>query len=172
MTQQEFGNVVSIIRSVYQKDDFLTDPISLEVWYEMLKDLTFDQAKAAVQRHAYTNKWCPSIAELREQVVGIQSDKHDWADGWEEVLRAIRRFGYMNEGKALESMSEMTREVVKRLGWKQICQSEQSELTAIRANFRMIYEEKKGSLKEDAQLPMAFKEKLNQITGDGKKLLE
>lgn len=172
MNKTEFMKVVMVIRSVYQKDDFLKDESSATVWYAMLKDLTYEQVVTAVQKHAMTNKWTPSIAELREQVVDIQADGSDWSDGWQEVLTAVRRFGYSDEAGAMESMSPMTREVVKRLGWMQICGSEQDDLTAIRANFRMIYEQKKNKAKEEAQLPIGFMEKAKSLTERGVDLLE
>lgn len=165
MDKSEFMKMVVVIRSVYQKPDFLKDEASASVWYAMLQDLTYEQTIAAVQKHAMTSKWPPSIAELREQVVDIQADKVDWSMGWQEVLTAVRRFGYVNEKDALESMSPLTRQTVKRLGWKQICQSELDELMAIRANFRMIYEQSEASEKEKAQLPQGFTEKARMAIG-------
>lgn len=173
MDRSEFMKVVVVIRSVYQKDDFLKDEASASVWYSMLKDLTYEQIVTAVQKHALTNKWPPSIAELREHTVDIKTDRKDWSEGWGEVLKAVRRHGYMNEREALESMSEVTREIVKRLGWQQICQSELDELTAIRANFRMAYENMESAERENAQLPDGFIEKARMAIGQGdRNLLE
>lgn len=164
MTRQEFGRFIAVVRGVYRDESFLKAEESAEVWYELLKDLAYEQVKTAVTRHAMTSKWCPSIAEIREQVVEIQADSGDWSDGWKEVLTAVRRFGYTDETGALASMSPMTREVVIRLGWKQICLSEQDDLMALRANFRMIYQEKTKSLKEEMQLPQGFKDRVKVLT--------
>lgn len=172
MTKQEFGSIVSVIRGVYRDKTFLTDKEVKELWFEMLKDIPYEQAKSAVMKHAMTSKWTPTIAEIREQVVDIQADRTDWGDGWKEVLMAIRRFGYSAEKEALESMSPMTREVVSRLGWKQICNSDQDDLTAIRANFRMMFEQKKATSKEEMQLPQGFLEKAKSITERSVDLLE
>lgn len=172
MDYKEFGSLVFVIRSAYGKPDFLSDKESALVWFEMLKDIPYEKAKAAVTRHAMTNKWIPTIADIRESVVEIQSDKTDWSDGWKEVMTAVGRFGYSDEPGAIESMSPMTREVVKRLGWKQICQSDQNELMALRANFRMVYERKQVSEKEQAQLPAWLGERIEQITSKGELLLE
>ena len=170
MTRAEFGRLVTVIRGVYRDKDFLSDAEVAEIWYSMLKDLTYEQAKMAATKHAMTSKWAPSIADLRAQVVDIQADKADWADGWEEVLRAIRRHGIYNEEAALESMSPMTREVTKRLGWKQICMSEMDELTAIRANFRMIYEQKADKARENAMLSLDLQHQINRLV-DSTRLL-
>lgn len=171
MDRQEFGRLVAVIRGVYRDEDFLSGRESAEIWYELLKDLTYEQAKASVMKHSLTSKWTPTIAELREQVVSIQADKTDWSDGWGEVLKAVRRFGYVDEKGALESMSPMTREVVKRLGWKQICSSETDELMALRANFRMVYEQKSNSVKEEMQLPADFTEKAKELVNGQDQLL-
>lgn len=172
MTKKEFGSIVSVIRGVYRDKDFLTNDEAKVIWFEMLKDISYEQAKAAVMKHAMTSKWTPTIAEIREQSVDIQADRTDWGDGWKEVLMAIRVHGYRNEKEALASMSPMTREVVKRLGWDQICTSDQDDLTAIRANFRMLFEQKKNSAKEEMQLPMGFMEKAKSLTERSVDLLE
>ena len=74
-----------------------------------------------------------------------------WSDGWEEVLRAISKYGMYSETEALQSMSELTRKAVKRLGFKSICISE--NIMADRANFRMIFEQLSDRESTAQQLP-------------------
>ena len=171
MTRAEFGKLVTVIRGVYRDKEFLNDKDSAEIWYSMLKDISYDQAKLAVAKHAMTNKWAPSVADLRAQVVDIQADRADWSDGWEEVLRAIRRHGVYNEDEALASMSPLTRDVIKRLGWQQICLSEIDDLTAIRANFRMIYEQKSETARETAMISLDLQNRINKLADGGSMLL-
>ena len=66
-----------------------------------------------------------------------------------------------NEAEALESMDEITRQAVKRLGFKNLCLSE-SQMTD-RANFRMIYEQVAERKKKEAQLPESLRLELNKI---------
>lgn len=168
MTKQEFGRLVAVIRGVYRDDKFLANSESAKVWYQLLKDIDYERAKAAVVKHSLTSRWTPTIAELREQIADIQADISDWSDGWQEVLTAVRRFGYMNESEAMEWMSPMTREVTKRLGWQQICESGTDGLTALRANFRMIYEQKQNAIKTEMQLPSGFSEAVKQLNNSMK----
>ena len=168
MTKQEFGRLVAVIRGVYRDDKFLANSESTQVWYSLLKDIDYERAKAAVVKHSLTSRWTPTIAELREQIADIQADKSDWSDGWQEVLTAVRKFGYMNESEAMEWMSPMTREVTKRLGWQQICESGTDGLTALRANFRMIYEQKQNDIKTEMQLPSGFSESVKQLNNSMK----
>ena len=66
-------------------------------------------------------------------------DKPLWSDGWDQVLRAVRKYGSYRPVEAMESMDEITREAVRRLGYKELCMSE--NIMAERAQFRMIFEQ-------------------------------
>ena len=69
------------------------------------------------------------------------------------------------EETAIDNMDELTGMVIKRLGWKMICRSEQSELMAIRANFRMLYEQMQEEQREAAQISPGLKNAIERITG-------
>ena len=62
----------------------------------------------------------------------------DWSEGWEQVSKAIGHCGMYQEKAAMESFDEITREVVKRLGFQNICLSE--NIVADRARFAEIYQ--------------------------------
>lgn len=153
MNKQEFAKMIMAVRSIWSKDDFLVNSDAASLWYAMLKDIPYEQISVAVQKHASLSKWPPTIADIREHVAGLARTETDWGSGWSQVLSAVRRYGYYNAEDALASMDEITQSVVKRLGWKQICMSEQDELTAVRANFRMIWEELEGKAAENERLP-------------------
>ena len=59
-------------------------------------------------------------------------------------------------------MDEITRACVKRLGWKELCMSENP--VADRANFRMIYEQIQQQKKETTALPAGLKQNIAKIT--------
>ena len=85
----------------------------------------------------------------------------DWGSGWEQVERAIRNYGTYNPEKALESMDELTRETVKRMGFTNLCLSDNQ--TADRANFRIIYEQLAERKKTDAQIPENVKQLISKM---------
>jgi vacuolar-type H+-ATPase subunit E/Vma4 len=62
----------------------------------------------------------------------------------------------MQEPEALQSLDEITRKCVKRLGFQNLCTSE--NITADRANFRMIYEQESQRTKANNQLPAQLRE--------------
>ena len=159
MNFDEWKKLVKGMKSIWTREDFLPDGYSVKVWYELLKDIPYNELNMAVQLHAARSKWPPSIAELREGAT-TSALTTDWSEGWGKVLTAIGSYGMYQEGKALESMDEHTALTVKRLGWKQICQANQDEMASIRANFRMIYEQVSTKAKTEAVLPERLKTQL------------
>lgn len=153
MNLDEFKKIAKGIESYYPRMKTFDSPYTLELWYRELQDLTYEECLNAVRMHASKEKFPPSIAEIRENVVTMNSDGGTWSDGWEEVTRLIRKYGYAQEGKAMGEMTDKTREIVRRLGYQNICRSTTDELTAIRANFRMIYNEVESKRKDVARLP-------------------
>ena len=165
-----FKKIAKGLKSVYAAQTFLPDEDSLKVWYHMLKDLTYEQVSTASYKYMATGKFPPTIAEIRE--AALQATHPDaeksWSDGWEQLMKAIRRFGYYQQEEAFASMDDITKTVARRLGWKELCMSE--NIMADRANFRMAYEQEQNKAKEKAVLPEGLQRQIE--TMQGRSLLE
>lgn len=174
MSFDEFKILVKGMKAVYAEPWFLPDAEAIKIWFQLLGDLDYKVANAAIQKYILTNKKVPTIADIRELATTVSiGEKPLWSDGWEEVLMAIRKFGSYREEEALESMTETTRRTVQRLGFKNICMSE--NVMADRANFRMIYEQISEREHTSKQIPMNLNnliESLQQKGMDNGKLLE
>ena len=161
MTFNEFKVLVKGMKAVYTSPNFLPDADSVKIWYELLKDLPYELANIAIQRHMTTNKFPPTVAEIRAAAVGSVYRPVDWSDGWEQFRKAVSKYGYYQQEAALNSLDDLTRKVVKRLGWKQLCESENP--IQDRANFRMIYEQEQQREEEKAALPAGLKTQIEQL---------
>lgn len=154
MTQfEDFKTIVKVLKSTYTKQEFLPDAEAVTAWYYMLKDLDFEVLKAAAYKYAITQKFPPTVADLREMAVSVTAgDMPLWSDGWEQVQTAIRKFGIGNATGALNSMDSLTAATVRRLGWTNLCLSK--DPMPDRANFRTIYEQLAKREQVERQLPM------------------
>lgn len=169
MTFDEFKPLVKGLKSAFSQPNFLPDSDSVKVWYEFLKDLDSKICSVAISKYIMTNKFPPTVADIRELSASVViGDKPLWSDGWEEVLLAIRRYGSYNEEKALESMSDITKQCVRRLGYQNLCRSEAIEVD--RANFRMIFEQIANREHEKKKLPSGMQQLIASI--QEKKLFE
>lgn len=162
MTKQEFALFASALKTYYPRENLLPNTQAMELWFYQLGDLPYKVAETALNKWVATNKWSPSIAEIREQASEIVNGAlPDWGNGWEQVEKAIRYYGSYEPAKALESMDELTRETVKRMGFTNLCLSDNQ--TADRANFRMIYEQLAERKKTTEQIPERLKELISNM---------
>lgn len=162
MTKKEFSIFAVALKTYYPKDTILPNEQAMELWYMQLKDLPYEVASTALNSWVATNKWSPTIADIREKSADLmQGERKDWSEGWERVVKCIGAYGYNRQDDALETMDEITRECVKRLGWMNLCLSE--NLTADRANFRQMYESISERKRKYDLIPASVQEKIRQI---------
>lgn len=167
MTKEEFMRITAAISTYYPKDDPFQNEEAMQLWYEEFKELPYEAVSIGLRRHVNTSKWCPTIAELKEAIVMITAGNKDWGVAWNECIKAISRYGQYQEEEALASMSPLTRQIVKRLGYRDLCVSENQMQD--RANFRMVFDQVAGNEYEKAALPVSLREQITQI---GKQQLE
>lgn len=162
MTKDEFKILAKGMKAVYTMPSFLPDTDSLNVWYSLLQDLPYEVCNVAIQKYMMTETKIPTIADIRNLCTSVVAgEKPLWSDGWDEVMRAMRRYGSYNEVEALESMSEITRQCVRRLGYQNLCRSE--EIGVDRANFRMIFEQIANREYEKAKLPSGMQQLIASV---------
>lgn len=155
MNEKEFATLSMAIRTYYPKENILPNKEAMQLWFRELQDIPFPVAEASLRKWVSTNKWSPSIADIRELSANVQNgDIPDWGEGWEEVQRAIRKHGMYNVKGAMDSFTPLTRQVVERLGFRNICVSENP--MAERANFRQCYEilAKREQTRQQVALPL------------------
>lgn len=171
MDKKEFSTFAMALKTYYPKEQLLPNQQAMELWYRELQDIPYQVAEAGLRQWVSTNKWSPSIADIREMTSTIQNGSiPDWGEGWEQVLMAIRRYGSYRETEALQSMDEMTRTCVKRLGFRNICMSE--NINQDRANFRMIYEQLQERKKKEQQVALPLADTIKMIQQRGLLALE
>ena len=66
MTKQEFAQFAMALRTYFPKEQLLPNTQAMELWYQELADIPFDVAQLTLRKWVSTNKWSPSIAEIRE----------------------------------------------------------------------------------------------------------
>lgn len=162
MDKKEFAIFADALKTYYPRETLLPNPQAMELWYRELQDIPYAVAEAALRKWVSTQKWSPSIAEIRELTSSIRhGDLPDWGEGWHQVQKAIRRYGYYNTKAALDSLDPLTRQCVERLGFRELCMSE--NITADRANFRIVYETLAKREKTNQQMALPLQETIAKI---------
>ena len=167
MTKQEFAKIAMALQTFYPRENMFKTDQETELWYDMLEDIPYDVAQIGIKKWVATNKWPPSIAEIRSMAQTVTfGETKDWGKAWEEVINSIGAYGIYHVKEALEMFDDLTREAVERVGYRNICMSE--NIMTERANFRMIYEQLAERKTKNDQLSP----KLRELIGNTQKALE
>ena len=150
------------LRTYYPREQLLPNPQAMELWFRELQDIPFDVAEIALRKWVATNKWSPSIADIREMTAGIvNGDPMSWGESWEKVMTAIRKFGSYNKGAALDSLDPLTRKCVESMGYMELCMSE--NIMADRAHYQRIFETLSKREQVNKQLGLPLLEAINHV---------
>lgn len=162
MTDQEFETIALAIKAAYPNANVLPDKYSMKTWYRALSDLDYKVAENAVWEHISTSVFPPSIAEIREKCAARLSPMiTEWGEAWEEVQMAIRKYGSYREEQAVASLSRLTAVAVRRMGFQNLCRSENT--VADRAHFQRMYEGMVKEEKRQTQLPEFVRTERNNL---------
>ena len=173
MTREEFKILCKGMKAVYVQPTFIPDQDAFNMWYALLGDLNYDVLAMAIKKYMLTNKFPPTVAELREMATNIVGGEPlTWGESWERALSAVRKYGSYNKMEALDSLDPITRKCVESIGYMELCLSE--NIMVERAHFQKIFEVYAKREQANKQIPMVLKEAISrlQINGvDGQKLL-
>ena len=106
MTKSETVKLFVIIKSLFPRDDAFKNatPDMVSAWTEMLEDIPFDHAKAAVKAAVATSPFPPSIAEIRDYATRLTAPKRLTADeAWGIASECIRKYGLQTRRIAPET---------------------------------------------------------------------
>lgn len=162
MDKQEFATLAMALRTYYPKEGILPNKEAMQLWYKELQDIPYTVAELALRKWVATNKWSPSIAELREMTAGIvNGEELTWGEAWENVLKVVRRHGSYGKREALASLDPLTRRCVENIGYMDICMSE--NIMVERAHFQKIFEIYAKRQQMDRQISQPLLQAISQV---------
>jgi hypothetical protein len=144
----------------------------LQFYVMMLSDIPPQILEVAVKKLIMTNKFLPSIAEIRETAYGIKGTisgtaAPDESEAWGEVVKAIQSVGYYRKPKFSH---EAITTAVNNIGWQDICTTPNDGMNTLRSQFRRAYQlaaQRQKDNRDNAVLGISpSNEKLKQLTGN------
>lgn len=169
MNKQEILKAVAPLQLAFKGN---LDDARMRLYVEMLSDIPPQILEAAVKKLIMTNKFLPSIAEIRETAYGIKGTisgtaAPDESEAWGEVVKAIQAVGYY--GKPKFSHEAITT-AVNNIGWQDICMTTYDGMNTLRSQFRRAYQlaaQRQKDNRDNAVLGISpNNEKLKQLTGN------
>lgn len=138
MSPLEIKKLVAVLVAAYPTTKATAETVG--IYERMLADLGYPSANAAVEQLLATSKWMPTVAEIRDRVVSLQTGEiRAGGEAWGSVLKAIARSGRnRTPGVDFHFADPVVLEAVRALGWVNLCDSENA--TADRARFVELYD--------------------------------
>lgn len=146
MTFKEFGYIADAIKTYFPRDNVLPTEHAMSLWYDGLKDLPYQIVNIALKKYVQTNRFAPTIADIREQVAQLnqnnQNDDLNETEAWSLVLKAIRRSTYYSE----EEFSKLPEIIQRTVGtpkqlreWATLEDVDGKTLTVLQSNFQRTF---------------------------------
>ena len=154
MEKNEFAILAKSMKAVYTGANFLPDTAAMDIWYSLLKDLDYKTAALAVQDYIQSEKYPPTVADIREKSVRVNDgDGMTALEAWGYVRKALRNSIY----HADEEFSNLPIECQQAIGSPdylcETCRLSTSEVeTVCQSQFIKSYGVVADRRKEDAKL--------------------
>lgn len=186
MTEQETIKVVTLIVMSYPSSEKFKDETSLKgmvaVWKSIFKDDNAQLVEMAVQKHISVNKWPPSIAEIREQMIDlVRPDIIPPDIAWSMVADVLYTETEFEHFDIDSVFPEPIARVVKTIGWHNLynlhCGSARGNKDGTdRVAFMDLYKPAYEREREQAMLPERIRNvcerKRQEVGGENLKLIE
>ena len=162
MTRDEFKVLVKGMKAVYAQPTFIPDQDAFNMWFALMGDLPYEVCSVATQKYMLTNKFPPTVAEIRELAANaVNGDPLTWGESWERALNSVRKYGSYNKQAALDSLDPITRKCVESIGYMQLCMSE--NIMVERAHYQKIFEVFAKREQTEKQMPLGLQQAINQL---------
>lgn len=151
MTASEAAKLVAVLLAAFP--NARTTPQTSAAYEDMLSDLDYRAANAAVRRLVASCKFLPTIAEIRSACAELEhGTRRAGGEAWGDVLQAVSRFGYYRT-PAFDD--PVTARCVAALGWQNICLSENQ--AADRARFIEMYDQVSTTRRRELAMPASVR---------------
>lgn len=154
---------MSVISCAYPQHRWENYEGTLALWTEMLEDLDARTATLAVKRLIATNKWPPSIADVREAAVkNARQGQLTAGQAWGKITAAIRRYGWYQADEAKEALGQDLWGMVRQIGgWTHLCECD--NIDVVGGQFERRYNAMLEVQRDRLQVPASVQKDIKEL---------
>lgn len=166
MTFKDTGTMLAMLTTVYTTRlmPHVDDP-AIVVWTKMLEDLDWKQVQVAITAWITTNKYPPTIADIRE-LLARSNQTETPEQQWSRLLDALRRYGHTMLDQARAALGDLW---PGDTDWQYYCQMQEDQLPNEKSRYLRMVTNRQQREKTRAQMPATV---LAALDGIGQKRLE
>lgn len=162
MNKLETTKLFALISSLYPREAAFANASrdTINAWTLILEDVPFSVAQAGLQAHVSTSPFPPSIAEIKGWAAKLDKHYMDAGEAWGIARKAVSKYGFYNKLKAKENTPADVWAVMERMGYEDMCMSENPDVT--RGQFCRMWDARSKQQQELDKLPPTVR---NAIAG-------
>lgn len=131
--------------------------VGWNVWYGLLQDLPYEQANLAIQKYMTSERFPPTIADIRTkatEIIAPVEESMSELQAWALVQRALRNSGYNSEEEFAKLPEACQRAVGTAANLKEWALMDSDQVATIeQSHFIRNYRTSVQRMKEEARLP-------------------
>lgn len=166
LTKAESDKIISVLQEAFDKK---LSPVQIALYQSNLSDLEYSKLRQVVLNLIQTEEYLPKIATIRREYVALGGQSLNELEAYAMIRKTLSRYGIYRTQEALEAIKAVDLnlyEIVKTLGWREICMCPENLL---QAKFQKIWEWCKKT--NTAGLQQKLLQAKAEITKSGFKLL-
>lgn len=168
MTREEFATLTQGMKAVYAGENFIKDKDAFDVWYSLLQDIPYEVASAAVQKYMQTQKFPPTIADIREIATEITHEEEmTELETWSLVYKAICNSNYEAEAEFNKLPKACQIALGNSAALREMATLEMDTVGSVeQSHFIRNYRAAVKRMKEDRQLNPELRAKIGEMQPD------
>lgn len=133
MSKEKIYDLLAQLAVIYGKEETIE---RLQYYSIELSEYDYKTVETAIRLHAKTKNFFPSLSEIIEAVVKIESPSMDPTEVAQKLIDSTYKFGEYRAQDAKENLGELWVIVEKWGGWKRLCTFSPEQIPTIRAQLR------------------------------------
>ena len=167
MNKQEVAIILGILKTEYpmsfskmSKSDMVS---KVDLWLSLFAGDDIELVKSAVGSliSKSTDHWAPVVGQIKHEMLSFTTNILDADQAWEQVIEVLSGYGSYRQLEGMASLDENVAAVVKRMGYMNLCRSENA--VADRAHFMKMYDMQKKRTVNTALLPEDAKKYIEAV---------
>ena len=109
----DFRTIMRGLIAAYPRDNFIPNEFTFNLWYKTLHDLDYVTLNKAAQSYIMSNKFPPTIADIRRLACDMILPADEIAaEEWNRLMKALGQSGRPDAVEYWRALPEVTREIV------------------------------------------------------------
>lgn len=145
------------------------------MWQNAFSDCSYEEVFTAFNIWLATEPFPPTLFAINKLVKRNRNPESfvSAETAWEKVGNAVRRYGWSNQDKAMNTFSPNIRRAIQNIGgWQKLCASNEKEWDFRRKDFLDIYEEFETESVNQELIPTNILKRLQDEAQEREQLLQ